>query len=161
MTEKKREHHDAGDDGELGRLKIKRPEMEPAARAVNLRADEFRQNEKDDAGADTSAAPPADPAVIDQAREHESEETDGDPVRLFAPEFGRHRILAACKWRCRWRSTPKIASASMVTQQAASSGRASFRRNGVISDLIRKRVVSQRDRYFQYTRSTGGIRNRV
>ena len=59
LAQKQGEHHDSGDDGELRGLKIDRPEMQPAARSVNLRADKFGQNQKDRCRPDTSAARPS------------------------------------------------------------------------------------------------------
>ena len=89
LAEKEREHHDPGDDGELCRLKIDRTDMKPTAGAVNFRADEFRQDEEDDAGEIHRERAPSDPAVIDQAGDHEREKADRDPVGLLAPELGR------------------------------------------------------------------------
>ena len=37
---------------------------------------------------------PFDPAIIDQARDHEGDEADADPVRLLAPKLRRERIVA-------------------------------------------------------------------
>ncbi len=37
---------------------------------------------------------PADPAVIDQARDHEREEADRHPIRLFSPELRGHGSCA-------------------------------------------------------------------
>ena len=50
LTEEQGEHHDSGDDCELGRLKINRTEMEPAASAVNLLTHKLGQDQKEYAG---------------------------------------------------------------------------------------------------------------
>src|SRR5207249_7039176 len=87
LAEKKRQHHDAGDDSELRGLEVYRTEMEPAARAIYFLADEFRQDQKSEAGEVHWQRAPADPAVIDQTGDDKSEKSDHDPVGLFAPEF--------------------------------------------------------------------------
>ena len=78
----------------LCRLKIDRAEMEPTARPVNLRAHELCQNQKEKAGEIHRQRAPADPAVIDQAGDHEREKTDDDPVGLLAPKIRGDRILS-------------------------------------------------------------------
>jgi hypothetical protein len=93
MAEKEREHHDARNDGELGRLKIDRSDMQPTARPVNFRADEFRQDEEDDSREIHRERAPTDPSIIDQAGDHEREKPDGDPVGLLAPKFLRDGVL--------------------------------------------------------------------
>ena len=67
--------------------------MEPAARAVNFLANEFRQNQKAKTGEIHRQRAPADPAVVDQTGDDKGEKSDRDPVRLLTPEFGGHRIL--------------------------------------------------------------------
>ena len=61
LAEKKRQHHDPGDDGELRGLEIHRTEMEPAARAVNLLPMNLVRIKKTDRR-DTSAARPSGPS---------------------------------------------------------------------------------------------------
>src|SRR5205085_9380552 len=46
LAEKKREHHDPGDHGQLRRLKINRSEMQPAARAINFLAHKFGHDQE-------------------------------------------------------------------------------------------------------------------
>ena len=94
LAQKKREHHDARYDRELGRLKINRSEVKPTAGAVDLRADESRQNQKEKSGQIHRQRAPFDPAIVDQTDDHEGEKADGDPIGLFSPEFRRHRILS-------------------------------------------------------------------
>src|SRR5215212_2575124 len=66
--------------------------MQPTARAVNLWADEARQDEENQTRDIHRERTPADPAVIDQAGDDEGPQTDRDPVRLLAPELGREGI---------------------------------------------------------------------
>ena len=87
LTEEQGEHHDSGNDRKLGRLKINRPEMEPASSAVNFLAHELGQNQKKDAGQVHRQRTPSDPAVINQARDHESEKSNRDPIGLLAPKI--------------------------------------------------------------------------
>ena len=94
LTEEQGEYHDSGNDCELGRLKIDWPEMEPAARTVNFLPHEFGENQKKDAGQVHRQRPPSNPAVINQAREHESEKADHNPIDLLAPKIGGDRIFA-------------------------------------------------------------------
>ena len=58
LTQEKRQHHDARNDGELRRLKIDRPQMEPAARAVNLRSEKLGQIPETRAPRSTSVTRP-------------------------------------------------------------------------------------------------------
>ena len=88
LTQEKRQHHDARDHRELRRLEIDRPEMEPAARAVDLRADEFGQDQEEKPGQIHRQRAPPDPAIVDQARDHEGEQTRPRPS---SPVFARIR----------------------------------------------------------------------
>src|SRR5437879_13905014 len=74
--------------------------MEPAARAVDFLADELGQNQKDDAERVQRQRAPSDPAVINQAREHESEKSAQDPVRLLARKLCPPWILAPISRPC-------------------------------------------------------------
>src|SRR5436853_1128207 len=94
LAEKKREHHYAGDDRELGWLKVERTNMEPAARTIDFGAHDFREDKKEDAQNVHRKSAPTDPVVVDQAGDHESEESDGYPLGLFPPEFSRNWIFA-------------------------------------------------------------------
>src|SRR5262249_11890767 len=75
-------------------LKIQRADVEPAPSAVHFCPHDFRQNETDDTEQVHRERTPPDPVVVDQAGDHEGKETDYDPLRLFTPEFRRHRIFA-------------------------------------------------------------------
>jgi hypothetical protein len=87
VAQKQGEDHDARYDRYLGRLEIDRPQMKPAARSVNFRADEPRQNQEEEARKIHGQRTPAHPAIINQARHHEGDEPDRHPIRLLAPEF--------------------------------------------------------------------------
>ena len=68
--------------------------MQPAARSINFYAHELRHDEKNNTGQIHRKGAPADPAVVNQTRQHEREDTDGHPVRLLAPEIRCVRVRA-------------------------------------------------------------------
>ena len=68
--------------------------MKPAARSVDFSSHELGQDQKNDAGQIHRQCAPPDPAVIDKAHDHEGKEADQHPIRLFAPEIRRDRVLA-------------------------------------------------------------------
>ncbi len=68
--------------------------MQPAARSINFYAYELRHDEKNNTGQIHRKGAPADPAVMNQTRQHECENTHDDPVRLLVPEIRRVRVRA-------------------------------------------------------------------
>ena len=54
----------------------------------------LRQNQEDNARQIHRQRAPADPAIIDQARDHEGNKADRHPVGLLAPELGGDRVVA-------------------------------------------------------------------
>ena len=68
--------------------------MQPAARAINSLSDKLRQNQKENTSEIHRQRAPADPAIVNQTRDHERQKTDCDPVRLLAPEICRNGIAA-------------------------------------------------------------------
>src|SRR5207237_10463335 len=89
LSEKQRQDHNTRDNRKLRRLKINWSQMQPAASSINFYAYELRHDEKDDPGQIHRKGAPADPAVMNQTRQHECENTHGDPVRLLVPEIRR------------------------------------------------------------------------
>src|SRR3954470_8762833 len=87
LSEKQRQHHDARDNRKLCRLKINWSQMQPASCPVNFYTDELRQYEKNNTGEIHREGAPADPAVVNQTRQHEREHPYHDPVRLLPPEI--------------------------------------------------------------------------
>src|SRR6266540_4036315 len=61
--------------------------MQPTARAINLGADKFGQNQKHDARKIHRQGAPADPAIINQTRDHKCQSANCDPVCLLSPEI--------------------------------------------------------------------------
>src|ERR1700730_49836 len=94
LAEKQGQHHDARHYGELGGLKVNRPEVKPTARAINFLPHEFGEDQKEQASQIHRPRVSTNPAIIDQAGAHEGAETDRYPVGLLAPKIRRHRILA-------------------------------------------------------------------
>src|SRR5438309_9817357 len=68
--------------------------MQPAARAINSLSDKLRQNQKENTSEIHRQRASADPAIVNQTRDHERQKTDCDPVRLLASEICRNGIAA-------------------------------------------------------------------
>src|SRR5260370_41878762 len=68
--------------------------MQPTARAINSLPNKLRQNQEENAGQVHWQCPPANPAIINQTRNHEREKTDRDPVCLLTPEICGNRICS-------------------------------------------------------------------
>src|SRR5438132_12509728 len=61
--------------------------MQPATRAINFSANKLGQDQKHDARQIHRQGAPADPAIINQTRNHECQSAHRDPVCLLSPEI--------------------------------------------------------------------------
>src|SRR5438132_4796966 len=67
--------------------------MEPTASSIDFLTVKFCQDQKEKTSQVHRQRAPANPVVVNQAREHEREKADHHPVCLLAPKFRRHRIF--------------------------------------------------------------------